>query len=181
MQCKTIVITGPESTGKSTLAAQLADHFNTQRVPEYARTYIDQLKRPYCESDLLAIAKGQFDGERQVLLQAEKPVFLDTSLEVIKIWSEKKYGRCDPWITQKLKTNRHDLYLLCQPDIPWQFDRQREYPNGREELFNLYRQELTEQNTNFVLISGLKEKRLLNALQYVEPYFHIPRRANYAQ
>ncbi|MEO1258293.1 MAG: ATP-binding protein [Bacteroidota bacterium] len=181
MQLKTIVITGPESTGKSTLAAQLADHFNTQWVPEYARTYIDQLDRPYCESDLLTIAKGQFDTERQMVLQAERPVFLDTSLEVIKIWSEKKYGRCHPWITEKLKTNPHDLYLLCQPDIPWQFDPQREHPNERKELFNLYRQELTEQNTNFVLISGLKEKRLSKALQYVEPYFHIPRFANHAQ
>ena len=180
MRLRTIVITGPESTGKSTLAAQLAAHFNTQWVPEYARTYIDQLDRPYVEKDLLEIAKGQFDAERKIAQQAESPVFLDTSLEVIKIWSEKKYGRCHSWIIEKLKTNPHDLYLLCQPDIPWQFDPQREHPQEREQLFNLYHQELTEQNTNFVLISGLKEKRLINALQYVEPYFHIPRFADHA-
>ena len=180
MPLKSIVITGPESTGKSTLAGQLAAYFNTQWVPEFARTYIGKLNKPYSENDLLEIAKGQLEQEEKTINNSELPVFLDTSLEVIKIWSEYKYGRCHPWILEKYIKQKHDLYLLCVPDIPWQFDPQRENPSEREEIFNLYHQELKEQNTNFVLVSGLKEKRLKNALQYVEPYLHIPRSADHA-
>ena len=181
MSVKTIVITGPESTGKTTLATQLAGYFNTQWLPEYARSYIDRLKRPYVENDLIAIAKGQVAAEDDIIKKANGIVFLDTSLEVIKIWSEVKYGRCHPWIMQEAKRRKYGLYLLCHPDIPWQFDPQRENPDNRNQLFNLYVNELTQQNTNFVNISGLKDHRFTNAIQYVESYLHITWFANHAQ
>ena len=117
MEVKTIVITGPESTGKTTLCKQLAAHFDTQWIPEFARSYIDDLNRPYLKKDLLEIAKGQMELEKKTTQKSNKPVFLDTSLEVIKIWSEYKYGICDDWILEQLKKRKHFLYLLCQPDI----------------------------------------------------------------
>ena len=91
MELKTIVITGPESCGKTTLTAQLAETFNTNWIPEFARAYIDKLTRPYNESDLVKIAKGQVEAENKLIQNSKLPVFLDTSLEVIKIWSEYKY------------------------------------------------------------------------------------------
>lgn len=180
-QATTIVITGPESTGKTTLAAQLADHFNTAWVPEFARQYINQLNRPYTENDLLEIARGQMEQENRTLLSAKKPFFLDTSLEVIKIWADYKYGRCHPWIDAQIEKRKHDFYLLCQPDIPWQPDSQREHPYEREKIFEHYVQELTRQNANFVSVSGLEATRLTNAIQHVKPYLHIPRSTNHAQ
>lgn len=173
MPAKTIVITGPESTGKTTLAAQLAGHFQSPWLPEYARGYIDNLNKPYAKSDLLEIAKGQVAAEKEVIKKAANVVFLDTSLEVIKIWSEVKYGHCHPWILQQIEKRKHHLYLLCQPDIPWQPDPQRENPEDRDQLFNLYLHELTKQNTNFVTISGSKNIRFTNAINYVESYIHI--------
>ena len=87
-----IAIIGPESTGKSTLAKELAEYYKTVYVPEVARFYIDELKRSYNQNDLLEIAKLQCDEEDKLLHQANEILICDTNLLVIKIWSEFKYG-----------------------------------------------------------------------------------------
>ena len=133
-----IAITGPESTGKSQLAKQLADHYGTVWVPEFARDYIDSLGRPYQERDILTIAQGQLDRERDLGQQANKYLFCDTELLVTKIWSDVAYKRCEPWILENLANQTYDLYLLCQIDTPWEDDPQREHPHLREHLFNIH-------------------------------------------
>ncbi len=158
---------------------QLAAHFSTFWLPEFARTYIDNLDQPYMESDLLEIAKGQVEAEGEIIKKTERFVFLDTSLEVLKIWSEYKYGRCHPWILKQMENRKHNLYLLCHPDLPWQPDPQRENPNDRDELFKRYHRELALQNTNFVSVSGLNETRVNNAILYVESQFQIQRDADH--
>lgn len=172
-----IAITGPESTGKSVLARQLADHYKTIWVPEYAREYIDQLGRPYTEGDILTIARGQLEREKEV----EKIIgkregygnyfFCDTEALVTKIWSEVKFNRCDPWILQQVESRVYDLYLLCDIDIPWEDDPQREHPQLREHLFSLYYEELLERTRNFRVVSGIGEMRLLNAIGYIDSIF----------
>ncbi|MEL6923457.1 MAG: ATP-binding protein [Bacteroidota bacterium] len=155
-----IILTGPESTGKSTLAAQLAQQLEGLWVPEYARTYIQTIDRLYEEADLLRIAQEQ---QRQIAeKQMENPPFLfcDTSLLVIKIWSEYKYGRCHPWIEQQLKAQEVDLYLLCGIDVPWTYDEQREHPTQREELYAIYERELQQLRVPFVRIHGALPQRL---------------------
>ena len=109
---KKIAITGPESTGKSTLARKLADHYKTVWVPEYARTYIDKLKRPYEQHDLAEIAKGQIFYEKDLIQKASEYLFCDTELTVIKIWSEYKYGNIEPFLISEHNKSSYDLYLL---------------------------------------------------------------------
>lgn len=167
----TIVLTGPESSGKTTLARQLAEHFGTVWVPEFARGYIEKLGRKYMEADLLEIAKGQINLEKEFAEREEKTLFLDTSLEVIKIWSEVRFEKCDPWITENNCQRKHDLYLLCRPDLPWEFDPQRENPNDREMLFQKYISELKNMGVDFFEIYGTGEKRLENAINTVHFFF----------
>lgn len=172
-----IAITGPESTGKSMLASQLADHYQTRWVPEFARSYLDSLGMPYQEKDLVTIARGQVEAEKRAAVSladssgCDHFLFCDTELLVIKIWSEVKYGRCDPWILNRLEEQRMDLYLLCYTDIPWEYDPQREHPEMREQLFNLYYNELNERNLNFRVVSGLGDDRLLNAIKLIDSGF----------
>jgi len=163
----TIVLTGPESTGKTTLATRLAGHFNTIWAPEFARGYLDSLGRPYGQNDLLEIARGQVAQEDVFIKKANGLLFLDTSLEVIKIWSEFRFGHCHPWILEQLAHRRHGLYLLCRPDLPWHPDPQRENPGDREVLFEIYRQELKAIGAEFLELNGLGEDRFKNAVSMV--------------
>lgn len=171
MNLKRVAITGPESTGKSELAKQLAVHYQAIFVPEIAREYLNNLGRDYVFEDIANIAKGQLELENQLAEKTGKILFCDTDLLVTKIWSIYKYGKCDPWIEEKVISHRYDLYLLCGIDLPWVQDPLRENPGEREEIFGLYLKELQQVKVNFAIISGLGERRLRNAILAVEAAF----------
>jgi NadR type nicotinamide-nucleotide adenylyltransferase len=162
-----IVLTGPESSGKTTLAKQLAGHFGTVWVPEFARGFLEKLGRPYQEADLLEIAKGQVASEDECAKKNTGPLFLDTSLEVVKIWSEVVFGRCHPLIKEHLHNRLPDLYLLCRPDLPWEPDPLRENPGDRQVLFDLYLHELTGLGVHFIEINGMGKERIEKAIANV--------------
>jgi NadR type nicotinamide-nucleotide adenylyltransferase len=165
-----IAVTGPESTGKSMLTEQLALHFHTEWVPEYARKYLEKLKRPYEEKDILMIARGQLASETVRMKSAGKYLFCDTELLVTKIWSEVKYHRCDPWILEAIDKHRYDFYLLCDIDLPWQYDPLREHPHKRKYLFELYYNELNQRHFPFAVVHGTGSRRLQNALKTIENF-----------
>lgn len=168
---KRIAVTGPESTGKSELAKQLAGYYETIRVPEIARGYLINLGRSYVYEDILSIAQEQLMRENILAEKASKVLFCDTDMLVTKIWSLYKYGRCDPWIEAQVKSHRYDLYLLCNIDLPWEEDPLREHPDQREELFGLYLEELQRLDVPFAIISGTGRERTENAILAVEGAF----------
>ena len=151
---KKVVIIGPESTGKSTLASLLAKYYNTSWVPEYAREYIERLDRPYIERDLKDIAQGQLIAEDREAKYANNLLICDTNLMVIKVWSEHKFGACYEEVLQNLKKRKYDLYLLMTPDIPWTEDPQREHPEMREFFYDIYREEIKNSGVPYVEIKG---------------------------
>ena len=161
-----VIITGPESSGKTTLVQSLAAHYQTSWLPEYARSYIDQLDRPYQEEDLLKIAEGQVQQEDTAARSHPRLLLCDTSLLVIKIWSDYRYGRCHPWITEQLAKRPVDHYLLCRPDLAWEPDPQRENPHDRDELFSLYQQALRTQT--HTTIEGGRDQRIKKSAEAVD-------------
>ena len=165
---KRIGIIGPESTGKSTLSEQLAGHFNTQWVPEFAREYLRNIEMPYEEKDLLTIAKGQKDSEEQLAKTAADYLFCDTTLIVIKVWSEHKYGRCHPWILEQIDRMKYDYFLLTSIDLPWEPDPLREHPDRREYFFEVYRNCLDEQALPYAVVEGNHRQRLDTAIRAIE-------------
>ena len=158
-----VAITGPESTGKSTLSQQLAAHYNTLWVPEYARTYVETLDRPYTLLDLDLIAKGQLALEAQIQEKANRILFSDTDLLVIKVWSEHAFGKCPDWVLQKLKQQDYNLYLLMGVDLPWEPDPQREHPHLRQYFYDWYKRELEALQVPYLEISGQHAARLEEA------------------
>ncbi|AHM61072.1 NAD metabolism ATPase/kinase-like protein [Flammeovirgaceae bacterium 311] len=163
-----IALTGPESTGKTTLAEQLAQHYNTAWVPERARTYLAELGKPYQEKDLLQIARQQMAQEDELARQAKGLLFCDTDLLVMKIWSQVKYGRVNEWILEELEKKRYDHYLLLYPDLPWTPDPQREHPHLREQMFRLYQGELKKLKRPYTIIQGEGEDRLQAAIRAID-------------
>ncbi|MHA6246682.1 AAA family ATPase [Pontibacter sp. CAU 1760] len=162
-----IAITGPESTGKSTLAEQLARHHQTVWVPEFARAYVGNLGRPYTLMDIEAIARGQLALEQEKQQQARGILFSDTDLLVLKIWSEHAFGHCPAWIVDKLKQQNYNLCLLMGVDLPWEPDPQREHPYLRQFFYDWYKRELEALSVPFVEIHGQQEERFRLAQQHV--------------
>lgn len=168
---KRISITGPESTGKSWLAQELAKYYHTVFVPEYSREYLNNIGRQYEENDIPEIAKGQLELEEKLYLQSDTYLFCDTDLIVTKVWSNVKYHRCDPWILQQVLQHRYDFYLLCNIDLPWQPDPLREHPHMRQELLDIYKNELTTLGFPVAIVSGIGESRIKNAVEILNNFF----------
>ncbi|MEP5614115.1 MAG: ATP-binding protein [Cyclobacteriaceae bacterium] len=169
---KKVAIIGPESTGKSEIAQQLAAHYQTEWVPEYARFYLDRLESEYQQSDLLEIARGQIAWEDDKIKYANDYLFCDTELSVIKIWSDHKYGDTDPWIKEELRVRNYDLYLLGNIDIAWTPDPQREHPKMRKHFFEVYENYLKEHALPYAIVSGYEGERKKCAVEAVEKHFN---------
>ena len=169
-----ISLTGPESAGKSTLAAQLAAHYGTTFVPEYARQYLEANGASYTLTDLEAIARGQLAAE-DAAAQATGLLFCDTDLLVLKIWAENAFGTCPAWILAELASPRYALTLLLAPDLPWAPDPLREHPDPaqRWHFYALYRAELVARGWPFTEINGPPAERLRQALAAVEAYLPV--------
>ncbi len=165
-----IAVTGPESTGKSWLTRHLAEYYQTAFVPEYAREYIDRLDRDYVQADITHIAKGQLAAEYEAIKRARGLLFCDTELIVTRIWSLYKYGSCDPWISGQIANNHYDLILLCDVDMPWEPDPQREHPHLRSFFFDWFLRELSGYGSDYRIIRGRGEDRLNNAIRAVEDF-----------
>jgi len=167
-----IAIIGPESTGKSELAQSLAVHYNTTWIPEYAREYIEKLNRPYTYRDICKIARNQIEEELKLENNSNgEIVFFDTELIITKVWFEYCYKRVPKFLLQRLKKNFFDLYLLCEPDIPWQPDPVREHGNDRQFFFDWYRREIELIGKPYVIINGIGKIRKENAENAIESFF----------
>lgn len=166
---KRILILGPESTGKSTLAEDLASYFGEPWVPEYAREYLEDLGREYHYEDMLVIGEGQVTLEDEMAEKAKKYLFCDTDLRVIHIWSEHRFGKTDPWLMDQMKERKYDLILLTDTDLPWTPDPQREYPEleMRNYFLDLYRDLAEQSGFPYYLISGNRDERLKKAVKLI--------------
>lgn len=188
-QLKRIVAIGPESTGKSTLCAGLATHYNTIWVPEYAREFLE-VHEEYDYDDLLTIAKGQLRLEDATALSFEQSamsrehsakdgnihkenfIFIDTDMYVMQVWCEFVYNRCHNWILSQIATRQYDGYILCNIDLPWVQDGMREYPDKkiREKLYHFYKELMINQSVPWIHISGNHEERLQKAVEFVDSF-----------
>ena len=159
---KKLIITGPESSGKTTLFHQLINFYNIKGVHEYAREYIDNLNRVYNYKDILEIAKVQFNNELKIYNCNQNFLISDTDLLTLEIWCEVKYKKCHSFISDNLRKYLPDFYFLCSPDIPWEFDSQRENPHNRFELFNIYENKIKSLGVDYYIIKGDKNIRVNN-------------------
>lgn len=168
-----IVLFGPESTGKTTLSIQLAKHYNTVWVEEYARPYLQKVwnqERRTCEpQDIMPIAYGQMALENRLSKRADRVLICDTDLLETKVYSEEYYGGyVDPSLEEAAVQNTYDLYLLTYIDTPWVEDDLRDRPEQRLEMFNAFKNALDTYNRPYILLKGDKETRLKAATEAID-------------
>jgi len=161
-----IVITGPESTGKTELAQALAKKLDTIWIPEYARQYVENLNSPYNYDDVVQIARYQIAQEAEYTLKIRKGILIfDTWLIITKVWFDLVFGKCPEWVSDHIRLSKIDLFLVCDTDLPWVADPVRE--NGgekRDQLFQMYCNEIRSFGFNFEIVSGFGYKRTENAI-----------------
>lgn len=165
---KRVCVFGPESTGKTTLARDLASHYNTVWVSEWARTLLD-LKGGRCDAgDIPLIAHGQAAAEEALARQANRVLFCDTDALTTTIWSQELFGDCPPEVMAAAESRRYDLYLLLDVDVPWVTDGQRFLKDKRQAFFDRCRVALESRGRPYVLIRGTWEERLRCAIAAVD-------------
>jgi nicotinamide riboside kinase len=183
-----ICVTGPESTGKTTLATRLAAALGAPLVEEVAREWLTaralQPRAPgaagegdaatrrydYDAADVLAIARAQLAAEMAGLRSGAPVIVADTDLTVIRVWWEERFGMLDPWIADALGRLAPRRYLLTVPDIPWEPDPLRESPHAREQLLERYRIVLRDLDFPHAEIGGTGPIRLERALVAVRQW-----------
>ena len=166
-----IAIVGPESTGKSTITKQLAKHYQTLWVAEYARYYCAALTSPCTLQDEINMFHGQVALEESVLAMAEKDfIFCDTTFLTVKIWSDEMLGFSPDIVLNELPLRQYDLYLLMDIDLPWTEDPLRDFPDKRDYFMQVWKEELERLRARYVLISGSEQRRLRNAIKIVDDF-----------
>ncbi len=168
-----IVLIGPESTGKTWLAGELAARYDVPSSPEYAREYVEARSGRLSYSDVDPIGRGQRAGEDTVIAQAVELaltlVVLDTDLVSTMVYARHYYGACPEWIEQEASERLGDLYLLHHIDVEWTSDgHQREQPERREELFDLFRSTLGELGARVRDVQGPWEMRQRRAVESID-------------
>jgi len=163
-----VFVTGSESTGKTVLAKSLSTHYQKDWIPEFARSFVENLDRPYNFQDVEEIAAKQIHDFKAA--SDKDLVFADTGLIITKIWFEKKYKKIPSWFSDVYERMSRGYYLLCENDLPWISDPVRENPNIREELNYLYEREINKLEYPFIRISGQGESRLLKAIEQVDKW-----------
>ena len=165
-----IAIVGPESTGKSTMSAYLAKHFNTVWVPEFARGYCEKLTEPPVWQDEINMFYGQLVLEADILPKANKILICDTTFITVKIWSDEMFGKSPQEVLDELPKHPYDLYLLLDIDLPWEDDPLRDFPDMREHFMQVWHKALQELNANYIVISGTGSERYESAVAAIEAF-----------
>jgi NadR type nicotinamide-nucleotide adenylyltransferase len=168
---KKIAIIGPECTGKTTLSEQLALHYNTLWVPEFAREYVENLKRNYVFEDVEKIARKQFEQINAKYEDNQNLIFFDTDLIITKVWFDVVFKKIPGWLNSAISISNFHMYLLCNIDIAWKPDNVRE--NGgemRKVLFNIYKKELEDRGLKYKIVSGTGNERTKNAIEIINNF-----------
>jgi NadR type nicotinamide-nucleotide adenylyltransferase len=163
-----VVLTGSESTGKTTLAWRLAQHYRAEYVPEFVRTYAEKKNGVISFSDHGPIAHGQMAIEDKHIARASGLLVQDTDLLSTVVYCEHYFGQCPPWIVEAAASRKPDLYLLCEIDIPWIADGVRDRGHMRDDMQQLFRDAVRSSGVAAAIVTGVGDERFARATEAID-------------
>ena len=147
-----VCLYGPESVGKTVMARQLTDHYQTVYVPEVARELITS--NDLTSDDYARIALAHTTAVDRAMLLANRVLICDTDLITTQLYATV-YGVPHPAILTELAAReRFDAYFLLNTDVPWVADGLRDLGNRRAEMYALFEEALTGRGIRYVVVSG---------------------------
>jgi NadR type nicotinamide-nucleotide adenylyltransferase len=173
-----VVLTGSESTGKTTLAIRLAAHYGVEYVPEFVREYAARKNGPIGMADHGPIARGQIALEDEYIARSARLLVQDTDLLSTVVYCDHYFGRCPPWIIDAARDRRPDLYLLCEIDLPWVADGIRDRGHMREDMQSLFRTAVQASGAALVTVEGDDDARLARAIAGIDRLLIAPEQRN---
>ena len=171
---KKVVVTGSESTGKTELAYRLGTHYKAPVAEEFVRTFAQAQQRKLDFNDHGAIAKGQIASENAAIARATNLVLLDTDLVSTVVYCNHYFGRCPRWIEDEARARAADLYLLCGTDVPWVADGVRDRGDRRDEMHDLFAEQLKAFAVRWVEVGGSRDARFAAARQAIDSVLGDP-------
>ena len=163
-----VTLTGSESTGKTHLAERLAQRYRSAWSREFSREYASHKAAPLDASDVEPIARGQMRAEDEALQRARELALFDTDLVSTVVYAEHYYGSCPEWVKRAARERLADLYLLCDIDVAWIPDLQRDRPNAREEIQRAFEDTLEQFGARYALLQGTWEEREARAVDAID-------------
>jgi len=169
-----VCVVGAESTGKTTLARDLAQHFETAWVPEYGREYSERkLAREggydFRSEEFAHIAARQCELEDEAARRANKVLICDTDAFATSVWHRRYMGARSPEVEERAaRRRRPDLYILTDIRTPFEQDGTRDGEHVREWMHQIFAEELRAQGRPFKSVTGPREERVRQAVGYIE-------------
>jgi NadR type nicotinamide-nucleotide adenylyltransferase len=163
-----VTVTGSESTGKTRLAERLAQFYRTVWSREFSREYASHKGAPLDGSDVEPIARGQMRAQDDALHRAREIAIFDTDLVSTVVYAEHYYGSCPEWVKRVARERLADLYLLCDIDVSWVPDPQRDRPHAREEIQRAFEDTLERFGARFALLQGTWAEREARAVDAID-------------
>lgn len=169
---KHVVITGAESTGKTTLTQALSGYYGEPWSGEFVRDYVAKIQRPLTKDDLTAIAEGQFKIENLGQKKAQRCSFHDTNILSSILYAKHYFDTEIEWVNDAFLRRHYDLYLLCMPDVPWVADEgQRDSVEARDTLHKKFKESLDTLQLPYIEVSGDPVARMRTAVQAIDALF----------
>ncbi|WP_020471675.1 AAA family ATPase [Zavarzinella formosa] len=169
-----VVLIGAESTGKTTLATDLAAEFNTIWLPEYGREYWEQKMARgepniWVTQEFAVIAREQCRRENAAACRANRVLICDTDAFVTRVWHHRYMCGWSPEVDAIVAAHRRpDLYLLTDVNTPFEQDGTRDGELIRDWMNQMFVEQLVAHNLPFVALTGTKSERLATATAAIQ-------------
>ncbi|MBU1915644.1 AAA family ATPase, partial [Patescibacteria group bacterium] len=169
---KRICVLGAESTGTTTLARSLAEHYNTTWVPEYGRFFSEgKYTAPAFEwqsAEFVHIAEQQARLEDWLARSANRVLICDTDPFTTSIWHERYLGEPSPEVVALAERRHYDLYILTGDEIPFVQDGLRDGEHIRHQMHCRFERALRETNRPYIKVTGTRNMRLKEAVKIID-------------